>query len=90
MKTLKRRAIALAAFALALLIVCVTPIPRRYKDGGTRDYCALVYRVVVWDRLYEDPAGVGQRYRKTVVYRIPDTFRSIDELWEIERANVEK
>ncbi len=86
---MKKKIIIIAATVLLLLILflpvrCVT-----YRDGGTKDYCALTYRVVVWNRLAgrsdEDGADEEmQPYHKTSVYRFPDNFRSIDELWKLE------
>ncbi len=43
-----------SSFVLILLILFL-PIPRgTYKDGGTKDYCALTYRIIVWNRLTDD------------------------------------
>lgn len=78
---MKKKIILIASVILILLILFL-PIPRgTYKDGGTKDYCALTYRIVVWNRLIS-PFGT---YHKTSVFWFPDNFKSIDELWEIER-----
>ncbi len=45
---------ALLSLAVLLAIACI-PIPATLKDGGTRTYSALLYRVIVWHRL----AGSG-------------------------------
>lgn len=61
-----------------LLAVLFVPVPTSvYKDGGTRVYSALTYKIVCWNRLMED--GV---YQKTRVYFLADRFRSLDGLWE--------
>lgn len=64
---------------VVLLTVLFVPVPSGvYKDGGTRVYSALTYKVVKWNRL----DGLV-RVRKTNVYWFPDNFKSIDELWEM-------
>ena len=67
-------------FVLLLLLILTVPVPAgQYTDGGTRDYKALTYRVVSWNRLL----GEGETYRKTKVYPFPQNFKSIDELWAL-------
>ncbi|MBP1555892.1 MAG: hypothetical protein J6U30_07430 [Oscillospiraceae bacterium] len=66
-------------FFLAALLILVLLVPFRYeiyRDGGTREYRALLYKVVVWNRLVEDDIYCG-----TDFYFFPDNFRSIDDLW---------
>lgn len=77
--------------AVALILVLFLPIPRgAYDDGGTRVYTALTYKIVKWNRMvsvYNDD-GVMVRidiYNDTSVYWFPDNFKSVDELWEVER-----
>lgn len=68
----------------AVLAILLVPIPRSpYKDGGTRAYTALTYKIVRWNRMTTD--GV---YKATKVYWIPDNFKSIDELWAYEEREV--
>ena len=39
----------------AVLAILFVPIPTgQYKDGGTREYTALTYKIVNWNRLTED------------------------------------
>ena len=62
-----------------------------YLDGGTRDYCALTYKIVVWNKFLvevneDGSAGEHYTYHETSVFWIPDNFKSIDELWKIERG----
>ena len=64
------------------------------KDGGTRVYGAIAYKVVKWKHMYTesiDANGVPviKLYEKKVVYWFPDSIKSIDELWEIEQKNVD-
>ena len=69
----------------AILAVFLVPIPTgTYKDGGTREYTALTYKIVAWNRL-----TVDSTYNKTKVYLFPDNFKSIDSLWYYEKDNVE-
>ena len=71
---------------IVLIAVLFIPIPSGvYKDGGTREYTALTYKVVDWNRLTDD----GSTYSATKVYFFPNNFRSIDNLWYKEEPNVE-
>ncbi|HOE94788.1 MAG TPA: hypothetical protein PLU97_05230 [Candidatus Cryptobacteroides sp.] len=86
---MKKKTISLIIIAVFLLVLFV-PIPKSaYNDGGTRDYNALAYKIVVWNKLIaetnEDGSGdAGHTYHKTSVFWFPDNFKSIDELWKIE------
>jgi len=69
---------------LALAVVLFVPIPRGvYRDGGTREYAALTYKLVDWNRLYR-----GGVYEKTRLYLFPDNFKSVDTLWEQEQEQL--
>ena len=73
--------IVAAALFLAVLFV---PFPKGpYKDGGTREYTALTYKIVDWNRLTADGP-----YQATRVYWFPDNFQSIDRLWVYEEPKV--
>lgn len=79
----KRQWIIGLSVALVLAVLFV-PIPSGiYKDGGTRAYTALTYKVVVWNRIYD--AEKSGFYQRTCVYWFPNNFKSIDVLWEKER-----
>lgn len=68
-----------------LAAVLFVPLPSgTYKDGGTREYTALTYKVVDWNRLVGDTV-----YDKTKFYAFPNNFKDIDTLWESEQRNVE-
>ena len=77
---------------IVVFLVLFLPVPKgTYEDGGTRDYCALTYRIVVWNKLIaevneEGSGGEVSTYHKTSVFWIPDHFKSIDELWKMERS----
>lgn len=67
-----------------LLAIFFAPIPKSpYRDGGTREYSALTYKIVDWNRLTDD--GV---YEATKVYWFPNNFKSIDDLWANEEQEV--
>lgn len=71
--------------AVVLLAVLFVPIPSgTYKDGGTREYAALTYKIVDWNKLTSDGT-----YDKTKIYFFPNNFKSIDELWAYEEDEVE-
>ena len=91
-ETVMKKGIIIGIIVVVLLVLFL-PIPTgTYNDGGTRDYCALTYRIVVWNKIMiaemnEDGSpGVDSTYHKTSVFWIPDNFKSIDELWKIERG----
>ena len=70
---------------IAVLVVLALPIPTgTYKDGGTREYTALTYKIVDWHRMTGDTI-----YDETRVYFFPYNFKSIDGLWYYEADNVE-
>jgi hypothetical protein len=72
---------------IVILILCVLallcfPFPSGvYKDGGTREFTALTYKLVMWHCI--DP---HYEYIHTSIYWLPDNLKSVDELWEIERS----
>ncbi len=72
-----------------LLVILFFPIPKgTLNDGGTRVYTALTYTLVQWNRIYIDEASPeAVTYQKTSVYMFPNNRKSIDELWQTERAN---
>ncbi len=70
---------------VVLLAVLFVPIPHgQMDDGGSKEWCALTYRVVKWNRLVSEE----ETYSKTRVYFGADCFKSIDELWEKEKVNL--
>jgi len=74
----------IAVLILLIVLVLVIPIPTSpMKEGGTRVYAALTYKVVKWHRLYDD----GKIYVKTKVYLFPNNYLSIDDLFEKEMNN---
>ncbi len=92
-KTVCRLLILAAVVILALFV----PLPMgQMKDGGTKVYRAVTYRVVKWNRLYSETATAEDgtesvtfegQYRKTVVYWFSDAARSDAELWQAEQES---
>ena len=81
---MKKKGLFVILSAALLLAVLFIPIPRSpYKDGGTREYTALTYKIIDWNRLTID--GV---YEATKVYWFPNNFKSVDALWEYEGQDV--
>lgn len=82
---MKKKSRIIAAVLLALLLaLLLIPVPGYVcEDGGTREYKALTYRIVDWNRICED--GI---YARTRVYFPPDCWRSLDDLWEKEAETV--
>jgi hypothetical protein len=70
--------------ALAVLVALLLPIPQPpYDDGGTREYVALTYKIVDWNRITDD--GV---YEKLRIYPLFARNAAIDALWEEESASI--
>jgi len=80
---MKKKVFWIVLAAVLLLAVLFVPIPgSAARDGGTRAYTALTYKVVAWHR----DTG-GEIYDVTRVYWFPKNFRSLDDLWEEEQEN---
>ena len=65
--------------AIIVLLILTIPIPiSSARDGGTKQYAALTYKIVVWNHLYDN----GEVYDDTEFYPFPLNFKTVDELWE--------
>lgn len=65
--------------AVIVLLILTIPIPiSSARDGGTKQYAALTYKIVVWNHLYDN----GEVYDDTEIYPFPLNFKTVDELWE--------
>ncbi len=65
---------------VALIAVLVVPLPTiAYKDGGTRVYQALTYKVIKWNRFMGEDI-----FKLTKVYFFPKNFKSNDSLFKEE------
>ena len=77
---MKKKVILIILAIVIFLAVLFAPVPKGpYQDGGTREYAALTYKVVDWNRLTAN--GI---YEKTKVYFFPENFKSIGDLWDEE------
>ena len=73
---MKRKTIIIIC-AIILVLILVVPMPRiQIKDGGTKMYIALTYKIVDWHAFYDDDKILD----KTSVYFFPDNFSSLTEL----------
>ncbi|MBO5090420.1 MAG: hypothetical protein J6C27_05870 [Clostridia bacterium] len=78
-----KKRISIILIIVGVLAILFIPIPTGvYKDGGTRVYAALTYKIVDWNRITGE-----SRYSKTCVYFFPNNFKSIDSLWEMENVD---
>ena len=83
------RMISLKIKEFIILVLCVLailcfPFPSGVcKDGGTRAFTALTYKIVMWNVI--DP---HYEYIHTSVYWLPDNFKSVDELSEMESQKI--
>jgi hypothetical protein len=74
----------IAEITCLVAAVLFAPIPTGvYKDGGTRTYSALTYKIVDWNRLTADSI-----YEAAKIYWFPNNFKSIDDLWTYEEQYV--
>ena len=75
----------IAIVVVALFIIFIIPIPTGiYKDGGTRTYTSLTYKIVDWNRMIT----ADDIYEDTKVYFFPHNFKSIDSLWDMEENKI--
>lgn len=83
----KKTRIIVFTLVICVLMVLFVPIPTGiYKDGGTRMYTALTYKIVKWQVLID----AENTYKNTSVFWFPDNFKSYSELWDMEKAEAEK
>jgi hypothetical protein len=92
---MKKKTIAILLAVVIAALVLFVPLPRGpYDDGGTMEYVALTYRIVVWNSYYtkydENGKAVGiDKYNETSVYLFPDNFKGLTELWLMELENTD-
>ena len=87
-----KKKLTIILIALVVLILIFPMYRGRIKDGGTKKYTALTYKVIKWHRLIDVDVDDGSwtYYRKTRVYFFPQNLLSTEELWdlEVERENL--
>ena len=74
---LKRILIALPALTLVLSAIPFSV--KHYRDGGTEDYTALLYKTVKWNRRYDEEKG--SMFAETKIYFFPRSRQTVDELF---------
>ncbi len=80
-----KKKILTIAFIICLLAILFLPMPRgTLKDGGTKEWSSLTYKIIKWNRLTDD--GI---YENTRVYFGKERFQSIDKLWLKEYESIE-
>ncbi|MBE6763765.1 MAG: hypothetical protein E7553_05350 [Ruminococcaceae bacterium] len=78
---MKKILITIAAVVLVAALILFFPIPKgTYDDGGSREYEALTYKIIRWNRLTNNGT-----YRKTRIYWGADKHLSPDELFAREK-----
>lgn len=87
---MKKKIIIPIIIIAALALILFLPIPRgSYDDGGTREYDALTYKLVIWNKIVDTVDENGEpmphsTYRKTSIFWYPNNKKTIDELWKME------
>ena len=81
---MKKKILISVIVSVVFLAVLFVPIPGgQMKDGGTKVYSSLTYKIVEWNRLYND-----EKYSETKIYFGADAWKSIDELFAKEEPNI--
>jgi len=88
---MKKKILIPIVIVVAVLAILFVPIPQAsYDDGGTREYVALTYKIVDWNRLTVYENEESTLYQNTRIYWGEDRNKSIDELWARESAKFGK
>lgn len=81
---MKKKIIFVLVIIVVIAAVLFVPIPAgAMKDGGSRVYSALTYKIIKWNRILSE----HEFYKKTRVYWFPNNLKSVDELWKSENVN---
>jgi len=81
---MKKKIILGIIIAVTLLLVLTVPYKiETYKDGGTKEYTSLTYKVVDWNKQVD-----GGKYENRSFYFFPKNTKSVDELWKTEAEKV--
>ncbi len=83
---MKKKILGIVLSAVVLLAILFVPMPSgTLKDGGTKVYSSLTYKIVAWNRLYE-----GEIFDETKVYFGADRWKTVDELFAVEEKTIDK
>ena len=80
---MKKKIIVILIIALLVLVIPV-PTTLFVKDGGTKAFTSLTYKIVSWNRVYNE----GDVFNATKVYPFPLNFLSLDRLFEREQNDL--
>ena len=81
---MKKKILISIIVSIVFLAVLFVPIPGgQMKDGVTKVYSSLTYKIVEWNRLYND-----EKYSETKIYFGADAWKSIDELFAKEEPHI--
>lgn len=72
----RKKRIVIIVFAAALILLAFPFSHKIYKDGGTKVYTSLTYKIVDFNKL----TGAGEFYTETKIYPFPINFMSDDFL----------
>lgn len=75
---MKKSTIAIIIVAVLLLILLIPISSRTANDGGSREFTALTYKIIKWNRIVD----ADETYTGTDFYLLPDNFKSMSELWK--------
>ena len=80
---MKKKVLIICAILLLILII---PIPAiQSKDGGTKRYEALTYKIIAWQHDCGDKI-----FEKTCIYFFPDNRLPVGELLDREMQKLEE
>lgn len=85
MRKKKLLRILIPVFILAFILFFPIPVETR-NDGGSRDFRALTYRLIRWNRILPAEDGTVDFYTKWQIYPMTLRYASVDDLWEREVA----
>lgn len=85
----------ISAVLIISFIVLFIPIPSSpLRDGGTRAYSALTYKIVKWNKIYSQSLystdATLKKYQNTSVFWFPENFTDYEMLWEKEEKSFEQ
>ncbi len=85
---MKKKVLIIISAIILVLAILFIPIPKTYKDGGTKEYSALTYKVVKWNVLeIDEETETSSRFKCTKVYGMPDCWKDYDELLEMAKES---
>ena len=88
---MKKAIIILLVIVLVLGVAAVFPIPHgSCDDGSTREFICLsgAYKLIKWNKLLAiEETSDAEIYSHRSIFWYPDSDKSIDELWKLERES---